>query len=202
MHANASHSRWMRVRMPLPSLPRTRIVGASHCSSCDGIARCPGPPMAAPTTRHPFLRDWASVLTRLRVPCTGISSIAPAEALDAAGERRAELRLETRTPAAPRKWAERKSAPMFCGSWISSSASQTGGADPLGPPKAGSAWSESSSSGSAASTTPWCGRLPAMLFSSPLSTGSTGSPASRARHLSSSRAATSLRALGVRPIWM
>ena len=45
---------------------------------------------------------------------TGMNSTAPALALLTAGVSGAELRAQVSTPAAPRKYAARTAAPMFC----------------------------------------------------------------------------------------
>ena len=55
---------------------------------------------------------------------TLIVSIAPEEALETTGERGAEFFAHTTTPSMFKKCAVRRMAPKFCGSMISSSASQ------------------------------------------------------------------------------
>eukprot|EP00967_Tisochrysis_lutea_P146983 scaffold278463_cov28-Tisochrysis_lutea.AAC.2 len=169
---SALHSRRTDVRRPLPSEPSTSTIGAVGLSSFTVTELS----NEAPATVHPASLASLSVRTRLRVEWTVISSIAPAEARETAGVSGAEFFSETRTPAAPKKSAERSNEPRFCGSVTSSRASQTGRAPPSGG--GGSERIGLKFSFSASSAIPWCGRLFVIKFSRCLSTRSTGTPAS------------------------
>ena len=65
-------------------------------------------------TRQPCCAAWVRVRGMLAQAWMGMNSTAPALALLTAGVSGAELRAQVRTPAAPRKYAARTAAPMFC----------------------------------------------------------------------------------------
>ena len=105
----------------------------------DNLLEAPATGMAARDARiccgfaresrgRPASRAASSVRGRFLAACTGASSIAPADALLTVGERLHVFLALTRTPSTPRKSADRRSAPRFCGSVTSSSASHTGAA--------------------------------------------------------------------------
>mmetsp|Transcript_4703 Transcript_4703/g.13936 ORF Transcript_4703/g.13936 Transcript_4703/m.13936 type:complete len:203 (-) Transcript_4703:102-710(-) len=188
---SVSHARITLVRSPRPSEPRTRTVGRRASTSCGSMLFS----SAAPTTCQPASRASSSVRGKLRAACTSISSIAPALALLTTGVSGAEFFAETSTPDAPRKKAERRSAPRFCGSVTSSSASQSGASAPSVPSSlgGGSFCSGANSSGSHNMTMPWCGLLSHIMLSWCLSARSTVTPASAASSSTSATAPPSLR---------
>mmetsp|Transcript_10253 Transcript_10253/g.38842 ORF Transcript_10253/g.38842 Transcript_10253/m.38842 type:complete len:221 (+) Transcript_10253:569-1231(+) len=154
-------------RSPLPSLPKTMMVGALPTSISFSATLFAA--TSAATTRYPCSAALCRKTGMFPTAFTVMISRAPAEALLTTGDSLAEFLRETRTPLAPKKYALRSIAPRFCGSVTSSKASQTSRASVA----FGTSEMSTGSISEHSKRTPWCGRPSHLLFNSPLSTETT-----------------------------